>query len=171
MSKKLKIQFWKPEKSLVMQVLEQERLPAYKDDGFVNINTCPWMSKTNVDLRGEERDRDLEISRIAFDTNIERDNYLQEVVNAITDELFTGYGGLEFGEMCEVSERKSEGWVKRKLLAVLPKKYKNKYKFITESVNEGALVELWTFARPIVKCIKPTLNKCGNVFTYTWEEK
>lgn len=122
-------------------------------------------------MRGEERDRDLEISRIAFDTNIERDNYLQEVVNAITDELFTGYRELEFGEMCEVSRRKSDGWVKRKLLTVLPKKYKNKYKFITESVDEGTLVELWTFARPIVKHIEPTLNKCGNVFTYTWEEK
>lgn len=171
MNKKLKIQFWKAEKALVMQILEQERLPYYKDDGFVNINTCPWISKTCVDLRGEERDRDLEVSRIAFDTNIERDNYLQEVVNAITDELFTGYRELEFGEMCEVSRRKSDGWVKRKLLAVLPKKYKNKYKFITESVDEGTLVELWTFARPIVKRIEPTLNKCGNVFTYTWEEK
>lgn len=143
----------------------------YNGPVLVTINTCPWISKTCVDLRGEERDLDLEISRIAFDTNIERDNYLQEVVNAITDELFTGYTELEFGEMCEVSRRKSEGWVKRKLLAVLPKKYKNKYKFITESVNEGTLVELWTFARPIVKRIEPTLNKYGNVFTYTWEEK
>lgn len=171
MNKKLKIQFWKANKALVMQVLEQEGLPDYKDDGFVNINTCPWMSKTNVDLRGEERDRDLEISRIVFDTNIERDNYLQEVVNAITDELFTGYRELEFGEMCEVSRRKSDGWVKRKLLAVLPKKYKNKYKFITESVDEGTLVELWTFARPIVKRIEPKIEESGSIVTCTWEEK
>lgn len=114
MNKKLKIQFWKAEKALVMQVLEQEGLPSCKEDGFVNIITGPWISKTGVDLRGEKRDLDLEISRIAFDTNIERDNYLREVVNVITDELFTGYRELEFGEMCEVSKRKSEGWVKKK---------------------------------------------------------
>ena len=49
--------------------------------------------------------------------------------------------------------------------------HKNKYKFITESVDEGTLVELWTFARPIVQRTEPTLAECGHVFTYTWEEK
>jgi hypothetical protein len=122
-----------------------------------------WVRNQIIFKTKEDLNKALELCGI--------DMSLQEVVNAITDELFTGYRELEFGEMCEVSRRKSDGWVKRKLLTVLPKKYKNKYKFITESVDEGTLVELWTFARPIVKHIEPTLNKCGNVFTYTWEEK
>ena len=41
MRKKLKIQFWKAEKALAMQILEQEGLPKEKGDGFVRINDSP----------------------------------------------------------------------------------------------------------------------------------
>ena len=33
MSKKLKIQFWKADKALAMQILEQEGLPSCKEEG------------------------------------------------------------------------------------------------------------------------------------------
>lgn len=29
----------------------------------------------------------------------------------------------------------------------------------------------WDCARPIAKRIEPTIEECGNVVTYTWEEK
>lgn len=50
---KLKIQFWKAEKGLVMQILEQEGLPKEKMDGYVRINDSPALiSDKVVWLRG-----------------------------------------------------------------------------------------------------------------------
>ena len=94
MSKKLKIQFWRAEKALAMQILEQEGLPERKEDGVVRINDAPWLCGERIDLRGYNHDYDWDIDRGVFDTNAERDEYLRKTVNAITEELFTGEGEL-----------------------------------------------------------------------------
>lgn len=170
MSKKLKIQFWKAEKALAMQILEQEGLPKYKEDGFVNIIDSPWIGKKKLFLRGDDSIYNWKVSRIEFDINTERDTYLDKVVNAITDELFTGKGELRVGEMCEVRDIEDEDWRKRKLVAILPKEYKNS--FVTESETcANNYCVLWNYARPITKRTEPTVEECGQLITYTWEAK
>ncbi len=95
---------------------------------------------------------------------------MDKIVNAITEELFTGEGELKIGEMCEVKDYKDEQWKKRKLLAILPKEYKNP--FVTESeVCNNDYCILWNHARPIAKRTEPTIEECGQLITYTWEEK
>lgn len=170
MSKKLKIQFWKAEKSLAMQILEQEGLPKEKEKGHIRIVLQPDLLTETLYLRGKEHEYNLCILSIDFNSNTARDAYLDKIVNAITDELFTGKGELKVGEMCEVRDYKDEDWRKRKLVAILPKEYKNP--FVTESETcANNYCVLWNYARPIIKHTTPTIEECGQLITYTWEEK
>ena len=169
MSKKLKIQFWKAEKALAMQVLEQKGLPRYKEEGKALIRHHPALYEYDIVLRGRSEWDNLRIPSIGFNTNAERDAYLQKGVNAITDELFTGEGELKVGEMCEVKYDESSSWERRKLIAILPSQYKKR--FITETEDNPTEHFGWTYARPISKRIEPTIEESGNIVTYTWEEK
>ena len=157
MKKKLKIQFWKAEKALAMQILVQEGLPQL------------LTSSDSVFLRGSDNLSDFKIAQIMFSTNAERDAYLKKAVNAITDELFTGERELKVGEICEVKDYKDEQWKKRKLLAILPEQYNER--FITETEDYPTEYSSWDCARPIVKSTEPTIEECGQLITYTWEEK
>lgn len=166
MTKKLKIQFWKAEKALAMQILEQEGLPRYKDEGFTRIWDQSGLYECSIDLRGRAKWANLNIPCIEFNTNAERDEYLQKAVNSIAEELFTGKGELKVGEMCEVSDD-GVSWHKYRLLAILPDRYEMRF-----IVDNGTLS--WctcTYARPIAKRIEPKIEKCGQLVTYTWEEK
>lgn len=80
MSKKLKIQFWKAEKALAMQILEQEGLPKEKG-GFVHIIDSPALDfELGVWLRGYQHDADFNLETIHLKSNAERDAYLQKAV-------------------------------------------------------------------------------------------
>ena len=167
--KRLKIQFWRAEKALAMQILEQEGLPSCKEVGKVLILTQPALYAYDIVLRGRAKWDNLRIPYIEFDTNTERDEYLQKVVNAIIDELFTGKGEFKIGEMCEVRNDEDDDWKKRKLLAILPEKYDKR--FIVEKEEYPYEHSSWDCARPIVKRTEPTVEECGQLVTYTWEEK
>lgn len=100
MVKRLKIQFWRAEKALAIQVLEHS--------GLANIYDGVLYGKTWT------LDASLNLNIFNFNSNAARDAYLDKFINAITDELFTGEGELR---------------------------------------------------------TEPTVEECGNVVTYTWEEK
>ena len=160
--KRLKIQFWKAEKALAMQILEQKGLPKRKDEGDVRIWDYSAIFKEAIFLGGI----DGHISHDIFDSNAERDEYLQKAVNAITYELFTGGGELKVGEMCEVRDF-GDFWVKRRLLAILPAHYEGQF-IIGDDAGSWCS---YKYARPIANRTEPTVEECGNVVTYTWEEK
>ena len=167
--KRLKIQFWRAEGALAMQILEQEGLPSCKEEGKVLILTQPALYAYDIVLRGRAKWDNLRIPYIEFDTNAERDAYLQKIVAAITDELFTEDGELKIGEMCEVRDDGDEDWEKKKLIAVLPEQYNRR--FIAEMGNYPDEYSSWNYARPITKRTEPTIEECGQLVTYTWEEK
>lgn len=169
MSKKLKIQFWKAEEALVMQILEQEGLPKRKIEGRVRIKIQPAFEGDIIFLHGEADKYNSQPQSICFNSNAERDEYLRKTVNAITDELFTDEGEeLKIGEMCEVRDNECERWRKRKLLEILPEQYKNR--FIVEWADCPAEYSAWDCARPIVKRTEPKIEECGQLITYTWEK-
>lgn len=170
MNKKLKIQFWKAEKALAMQILEQEGLPKYKNgDGFVKIGHSPSLDLEEMWLRGSEVIYNTYIDSVYFKSNAKRDAYLNWAVKAITDELFTGEGELKVGEMCEVKDYEDNVWNRRKLIAILPEQYKGR--FIVETEDYPDEYSSWDCARPISKRTKPTVKECGQLVTYTWEEE
>lgn len=167
--KKLKIQFWKAEKAIAMQILEQEGLPKGKGDGFIKIMDSPALDfKMGVWLRGYHSDSALNIETISLNSNTERDAYLKKAVNAITDELFTGGRGLKSGEICEVRDHDIESWSKRKLITILPEQYDKR--FITEWKDYPDKHKGWSYARPLNRT-EPTVEEYGDVVTYTWEEQ
>ena len=167
--KKLKIQFWKAEKALAMQILEQEGLPKEKGDGFIKIIDSPALDfKMGIWLRGYHSDAALNIETISLNSNAERDAYLQKAVNAITGELFAE-GELKIGEMCEMLDYEDKQWKKRKLLAILPEQYNRR--FIAETEGCPDEYSSWDYARSITKRTEPTIEECGQLITYTWEKK
>lgn len=148
-----------------MQILKQEGLPQIKSNGNVNILARPRLGKDKIDLRGDEKYSYLCIESMCFSSNTERDEYLHWAVNAITDELFTVGGELKIGEICEVRDDKDEQWKKRKLVAILPEQYKER--FIVEMEDYPTEVGSWKYARPIAKRTEPTIED----ITYTWGKK
>ena len=168
MSKRLKIQFWRADKVLAMQILEQEGLPKNKCKGFVKIEYSPTLGSKEIWLRGREVTYDFCIDSVYFKSNAERDAYLDKVINAITDELFTGKGELKVGEICEVRDDEDEQWQKRKLITILPKQ--QSYRFVVDSLEPHRYIG-FEYARPLTKRTEPTVEECGQLVTYTWEEK
>ena len=166
--KKLKIQFWKPGRSLVMQILEQEGLPKEKTEGDIRIFRTPELRDVNVFLRGDYSPGNSDIVWIGFDTQYELNIYLNWAVKAITDELFTE-GELKVGEMCEVWDEEFKKWQERKLLAILPENYEER--FIVANLYYPNRYVPFSDARPIGKHTKLTVEDCGQLITYTWEEK
>lgn len=169
MSKKLKIKFWKAEKALAMQILEQEGLPKQKYNGDVFIINCPEIDKNEVHLRGAYSQADLYISSLCFCSIQERDEYLKKITQAITDELFTGKGDLKVGEMCEVKISDGCDWATRKLLAILPEE--QSYRYICNHSSIKDTFTMCKYARPLAKLTEPKVEECGEIITYTWEEE
>lgn len=169
MSKKLKIQFWRAKLALAMQILEQEGLPKEKKEGEIQIAGSPELRDDYVFLRGDYIPGNSNIGWITFNTQYDLNAYLHWAVNAITDELFTGEGELKIGEMCEVRDDEDDNWKERKLITILPEQYKER--FIVANLFYPNRFVPFSVARPIAKRTEPTIEECGNVVTYTWEEK
>ena len=166
--KKLVIKFWKAEKALVMQILEQEGLPEMKEKGSVRIVVDPSIRRNDIYLRGKLRAGNFNIDRLYFGGNFERDQYLEKITKAITDELFTETSELKVGEMCEVRDFEYEDWQTRKLLAILPKNYIMRFIVDTDEVKDDWVD--FRQARPLAKRTEPKVETNGEVITYTWEE-
>lgn len=152
-----------------MQILEQEGLPKEKNDGFVKTEHSPSLDLEEIWLRGSEVIYNTYIDSVYFKSNSERDAYLDKVINAITDELFTGEGELKVGEMCEVWDPDSKKWQDRRLLAILPENYEER--FIVANLYYPNRYVPFSDARPLIKHTVPTIEECGQLITYTWEEK
>lgn len=167
--KKLVIKFWKAEKALVMQILEQEGLPEMKEKGSVRIVVDPSIRRNDIYLRGKLRAGNFNIDRLYFGANSERDKYLDKITKAITDELFTETSELKVGEMCEVRDFEYEDWQTRKLLAILPKNYIIRFIVDTDEVKDDWVD--FRQARPLAKRTEPKVEECGEIVTYTWEEE
>ena len=165
--KKLKIKFWKAEKALAMQILEQEGLPKVKDDGNVNIGQCPDLYSDMVELRGAWSHCDLNVVVKRFPENQDRDEYLDKITQAITDELFTGNGELKVGDMCEVRGRYYFTWHKAKLIAILPEHIRERY-VVDDDKDYGECIAC-SEARPRPRT-NPKVEENGEIVTYTWEE-
>ena len=161
MSKKLKIKFVKFEKALAMQILEQEGNFRYSKHVLTGQ---PELCCDSIFLCDEEERGDSVISVRFFKANAERDEYLKKVIRWISDEQFDeGEGELKVGKMCEVRDCDYNEWERRKLIAILPEKIKDRY-----VVEDPRCDNDWLCFRqacPIGGAIEPTID--GDV--YTWE--
>lgn len=166
--KRLRINFWKAQRTLSMQITAQEGLPKEKTSGRVRIAYVPALLEKAVLLRGVNAKENLRVATISFSTNEDRDCYLKNAIRAITEELFAKKAArLKVGELCKLWCGKDviDPHVGR-LLAILPSRFRGR--FIAE--NGGGGWNVWDNARPIAKRIEPTVEECGSVLTYTWKD-
>lgn len=165
--KKLKIKFWKAERALAMQILEQEGLPKEKNCGATRINCSAFITDNYVSLRSDSR-YDYDITMKTFDSNSDRDEHIDKIAQAITDELFTSNGELRVGEMCEMSVNKVV-WERRIFGGKSAKQLGLDKRFLAVCNNDDYLVR-YTYARPLTKRTEPKVEERGEIITYTWEE-
>lgn len=169
MKKLLKIRFAKFEKALAMQILEQEGRFVWGN--HIRTSRIPEMSRIGlIYLRGEDSKSDLKLDSLHFSSNAERDEYLEKVVKWISDEQFSNNSDeLKAGEMCEVSvDGKNWNWGEKRLVAVLPENFRDRYIVWSEmgkDLNGKDLWCRWAYARPIASCVQPKID--GDI--YTWE--
>ena len=167
MVNELVIRFIKMEKALVAQQLEikvsNKFSYKYKDNhvifnqaGIDFADDAVWLSRPNS-------------PRVAvrmFNTNAERDEYLNKVLGWISEELFQlskDYGKLKIGETCEVSNDTKE-WVPRKLIAIYPEELE--YRYFSESLVENKR-NVFLYARPLKQ--EADFGVDGDV--YTWKRR
>lgn len=164
MTKKLKIRFVKLECALVAQQLEivgfsfaqLKHIKVNQHIFRLDINTV-WFKNENPFFP---------VAKQPFNDNSERDEYLNNVIKWISEELFMAGGKLEVGKECEVADfpcPEDNQWKKRKLLAILPKRIR--FRYITEAISDNNCFCTWRYARPIDSCVQPKID--GD--TYTWQ--
>ena len=163
MNKKLKIRFTKFENALAMQILEQEG--SFRDSEHVGTG-FPELCCDRIYLRDEDLRNNLSVFVRYFDTNAGRDEYFKNVIRWISEEQFgkDNEGMLKPGELCEVRDSGYDEWEERKLIAILPKRFENRY--IVE-IDCGNGWTVFMCARPIGRRIELKID--GDI--YTWEEK
>lgn len=165
MTKKLVIRFVKFERALAMQILEQEG--HFKATKHVQSFSSPGLSYFYICLRGNDLSSHNIISTLSnFSDNDERDEYLNDVINWISEEQFSTGRKLEIGKECMVSlfdDIDGEDWVMGRLLAILPEHIRRRY--IIQSKNDKGLATSWEYARPLASFVRPKID--GDV--YTWE--
>lgn len=140
--KKLRIRFVKFEKSFAAQVLEiSGGLKSIENDKVESILS----SELRVcGLRCSQIRNDNEYSilipGILFESNEERDKYLDRVIYSIGEELFSeGDSDVEIGDICEI------GYVLDsiththigKVIEILPEKYKMRYIIASDLHDDG----------------------------------
>ena len=170
MKKKLKIKFWKAEKALAMQILEQEGLPKQKYNGVIRISGGITFVNETLYLRGIEEIFDFDIDSKSFESNQDRDAYLNKITQAITDEMFTNRQvGFKVGDVCEFSDDKKE-WVKDFYSGSILNR-NAETEFLSSEDMKSSFYVGWKYARPLAKRIEPKVEENGEIITYTWEEE
>lgn len=162
MKKLLKIRLAKFEKALVMQILEQ--VGEFSPSEHVKRVIAPRLSDKMIYLRGSHHAADERIADLPFKSNAERDEYLENVINWITNEQFSRNKKLEIGEKCEASHG-GEEWHMRILEGKLAKqlsepRYLVAYNELLEDFKR------YKYVRPI-KTIEPKID--GDVYTWKME--
>lgn len=164
MTKKLKIRIAKFKNALAIQVLEMEG--KFSDSEHVKIGATRFCYDSCTIASSFYIQKDNLVAVGYFGKNEQRDEYFNSVVKWISEELFATNGKLEIGEMCEISEDRQH-WAMRRLLAILPENYESR--FIVG--NDSGRWSYWSYARPLTKRTEPTVEECGQLITYTWEDK
>ena len=161
MTKKLKIRFVKFERALAMQVLEQ--VGTFKNTEHVQSLIHPEFGSKCIFLRGKASACDITLGVIRFNDNAERDEYLNNVVNWISEEQFATGGKLEIGKECEASAN-GEDWIVRIFAGKLARQLGEPRNLVAyDEVLED--FERYKYVRPFASFVRPKID--GDV--YTWE--
>lgn len=157
MTKKLKIRFVKFERALAMQILEQNGV--FSSGRHVKISAVPEFAYEDIlYLRGSMTSSDFVVRVKCFTNNAERDEYLNNVINWISDEQFSTGRKLEIGEECLFSDDRKD-WHSGKYAGKCAKQLGEPRFLELDSVS----LTRWKYVKPLYGALKID----GDV--YTWE--
>lgn len=158
MTKKLVVRFIKLERALVAQQLEVK--------GQFELSKHIALTKYGVDFAREavyispETTREMNaIGREYFNSNDERDEYLEKVIKWISEEQFSMGRKLKIGEACLFSDD-GEGWNTGEYAGKCAKQLGNP-RFL--ALDGEVSLTRWRYVKPLYGALK--IN--GNI--YTWE--
>lgn len=167
MIKELVIKFVKMDCTLVAQQMSIRSSECFnKKTEHTNMGNALYLYKDSVSLIASTDKNQNTLDAAFFDSNTERDEYLEKVVKWISKEQFNVTRKLEVGKPCMVSlseEIETNEWVMARLLAILPKPIRRRY--ITQSKTNKEMFTSWTYARPVSVSFGQKID--GDV--YTWE--
>ena len=150
---------------MLFQVLEQEGIKTI-EGGRVRVANRPAFFSDVFYLRGSCTDMDFHTMSPNFDSNKERDEYLDDIISTITNELFTENNGeLKYGEPCLVRDSSNEDWVERVFVAKSPVDIPDGDNYIVLGRDKDFIV-VYKYAKPLPTKIKPIVD--DEIFT--WEE-
>lgn len=159
MTKKLKIRFAKFERALVVQQLEIEGIHHFVENMYTQFSPF-YMEPRQCGICIQVKKNCFSIARRIFADNAERDEYLDKVVNWISEEQFATGGKLEIGKLCEFSDNGVE-WHSGKYAGKCAREL-GEPRFLAAGSN---IFVRFKNARPICGCIKPRIVDD----IYTWE--
>ena len=88
MKKKLKIQFWKAEKALVAQIMEQEGINKGNFYDSIEITDRLRLWSDHIEIGEGSVSPSMKIAYKVFESNASRDEYLKKIIIDITNEIF-----------------------------------------------------------------------------------
>ena len=173
MNKRLVLDVWKAHKALGIQIVEQEGLSASVNDGsFIIIATNPWISNYHFSLRGSLKDKDFDISSISFNSNEKRDSFLTNLLQIISEELFTIKSSVKYNEECLFSNN-GTFWEKGIYFGSvpLPVHLKDKYGLFLGAMNDDrSNVKRFIYCKGLKdKIVRAKRSVRREITRFTWE--
>lgn len=157
MTKKLKIKFVKFECYLVAQQLEMTGNEHFTPSEHVALST------SGIDFADAaiclSRSCNFNIGIRCFNHNAERDEYLNKVINGISEEQFSTGRKLEIGEECLFSDDR-KNWHSGKYAGTCAKQL-GEPRFL--ELDGNAFLTRWRYVKPLYGALKID----GDI--YTWE--
>lgn len=167
MTKKLTLRISKFEKAVVAEQVEICGEPLFyegKATEHCKMSACGFFIEPDWITFGYGVAITSDLLR--FNSNKERDEYIERLVGWITDELFgETKGGLKIGEYCEVRDDDRDVWQMRIYAGKLARELGDEKRVLAKHENYVDAFIRWKYVRPIAKKSPLTIN--GEY--YTWE--
>lgn len=180
--RELIIKFWLADNYvLAKQVVKMKGFEKYLDDdndeenseelGFIHpySDDIETMEDDFIVLRTSDEEYWSSVYYRQFETDSERNEYLQKIYSAITSELFGDVydGKPRFGDACRMRNDLRDQWEQGYFLAET--KFKDKPFILTRGKNDKDNAKLYAFCEPIRKRM-PITEQVGEIITYKWKE-
>lgn len=158
---KLKLQFWKTNKVLAVTVLEQDGLPKNKNGEIISTYSADnlYLSYKSLIIGTSPNT----IGKISSTLTDDPENFIDRIVNAITDELFLPVQQeLKEGDIVTIN-----GSTTYVLAKIFPENYSPRY--VLTANNKVYLIDTVEPVYPILQRCKLTKDITDTTETYTWE--
>lgn len=159
--KKLKLRIAKFDRMLVVEQLERKG-EFYETEHFNVGSLCVDILGNRIRINTVSNKNKPAIK--TFDTNEERDEYAQKLINWITEEQFGGSGKLEIGKPCLVRDKEDDEWEERIYAGKVAKQLGEEKRFLARNPIFSDDFRRWKYAKPL-NSAQPKID--GEI--YTWE--